>query len=72
MRFYNLAAITLLGTLMFTPAAPAQHLSADGAVQTFNFVADEYFSDVYFHYAPTAGTTAGRSGADGFFKCPST
>jgi len=59
MRFYNLAAITLLGTLMFTPAAPAQHLSADGAVQTFNFVADEYFSDVYFHYAPTAGTTAG-------------
>ncbi|HWW96682.1 MAG TPA: DUF885 domain-containing protein [Edaphobacter sp.] len=59
MRFYKLAAITLLGTLMFTPAVPAQHLSADGAVQTFSFLADQYFSDVYFHYAPTAGTTAG-------------
>jgi uncharacterized protein (DUF885 family) len=44
---------------MFTPAAPAQHLSADGAVQTFNFLADQYFSDVYFHFAPTAGTSAG-------------
>jgi uncharacterized protein (DUF885 family) len=39
--------------------APAQHLSADGALQTFNFVADHYFSDVYFHFAPTAGTSAG-------------
>jgi uncharacterized protein (DUF885 family) len=39
--------------------APAQHLSADGALQTFNFVADHYFSDVYFHFAPTGGTSAG-------------
>jgi uncharacterized protein (DUF885 family) len=59
MRFYNLAAVTLLGTLMFTPAAPAQHLSADGALQTFNFLADQYFSDVYFHFSPTIGTQAG-------------
>jgi uncharacterized protein (DUF885 family) len=59
MRFYNLAAATLLGTLMFTPAAQTQHLSADGALQTFNFLADQYFSDVYFHFAPTAGTSAG-------------
>jgi uncharacterized protein (DUF885 family) len=59
MRFYNLAAVFLLGTFMFTPAVPAQHLSADGALQTFNFLADQYFSDVYFHFAPTAGTTAG-------------
>ena len=45
---------------VFTPAVPAQHLSADGALQTFNFLADQYFSDVYFHFAPTAGTSAGR------------
>jgi uncharacterized protein (DUF885 family) len=59
MRFYNLVAPALLGTIMFIPAVPAQHLSADGAVQTFNFLADQYFSDVYFHFAPTAGTSAG-------------
>src|SRR6202048_1549247 len=59
MRFYNLAAVLLLGTLMSIPAAPAQHLSADGAVQTFNFLSDQYFSDVYFHFAPTIGTSAG-------------
>ena len=44
---------------MLTPAAQAQHLSADGGIQTFNYIADQYFSDVYFHFAPTAGTSAG-------------
>jgi uncharacterized protein (DUF885 family) len=44
---------------MLAPTASAQHLSADGAVQTFNFLADQYFSEVYFHFAPTAGTSAG-------------
>ena len=44
---------------MLTPNTQAQHLSADGAVQTFNFIADQYLSDVYFHFAPTAGTSAG-------------
>jgi uncharacterized protein (DUF885 family) len=44
---------------MLTPAAQSQHLSADGGVQTFNFLADQFFSDVYFHFAPTAGTSAG-------------
>jgi uncharacterized protein (DUF885 family) len=44
---------------MLHPTAPAQHISADGALQTFNFLADQYFSDVYFHFAPTAGTSAG-------------
>jgi uncharacterized protein (DUF885 family) len=58
MRLYNLAVV-LLGALMLTSAAQAQHLSADGALQTFNFLADQYFSDVYFHFAPTAGTSAG-------------
>jgi uncharacterized protein (DUF885 family) len=59
MRLHNLAAVTLLGTLMFTPTAQAQHLSADGALQTFNFLADQYFSEIYFHYAPTIGTQNG-------------
>jgi len=59
MRLHNLIAAYLLGALMLTPPAQSQHLSADGAVQTFNFLADQYFSDVYFDFAPTAGTTAG-------------
>ena len=42
-----------------SPSSPAQRLSADGALQTFNTLADQYFSDVYFHFAPTAGTSAG-------------
>jgi uncharacterized protein (DUF885 family) len=57
MRNYTLAFIALL-TVM-SAKTPAQHLSADGGVQTFNFTADQYFSDVYFHFAPTAGTAAG-------------
>jgi uncharacterized protein (DUF885 family) len=58
MRLNNLAA-ALFGALMLTPAAQTQRLSADGGVQTFNFLADQYFSDVYFHFTPTAGTSAG-------------
>jgi len=48
--------------LMLTPLtqpAPAQHLSADGGVQTFTFLSGQYFSDVYFHFSPTSGTSAG-------------
>jgi uncharacterized protein (DUF885 family) len=41
------------------PAAPAQNLSADGAMQTFNFLAGQFFSDVYFKFSPTNGTSAG-------------
>jgi uncharacterized protein (DUF885 family) len=37
----------------------AQNLSADGAMQTFNFLADHFFSEVYFKYGPTSGTSAG-------------
>ena len=44
---------------MFTPSAPAQKVSADGAQQTFGFVSDQYFSDVLFHFAPTLGTQMG-------------
>ena len=57
MRLNKLVAFTF-GALMLA-AAQAQHLSADGALQTFNFLADQYFSDVYFHFAPTIGTSAG-------------
>jgi uncharacterized protein (DUF885 family) len=37
----------------------AQHISADGAMQTFQVYSDQYFEEVYFHFSPTAGTSAG-------------
>ena len=55
----RLASSLLLGTLMVASQVNAQHLSSDGGVQTFNFIAEQFFSDVYFHFAPTAATTAG-------------
>ena len=39
--------------------ASAQRLSADGASQTFNYLTDQYFDQIYFKFAPTAGTGAG-------------
>jgi uncharacterized protein (DUF885 family) len=53
--------VLVIGTtaLMHAPAVNAQRVSADGAPQTFEFLADQYFSDVYFHFSPTAGTGAG-------------
>ena len=42
-----------------TTAARGQHPSADGATQTFGFVSDQYFDDVFFRYSPTSGTAAG-------------
>src|ERR1700760_3868125 len=59
MRLNKLAAVTLFGAIMLTPVAQSQHLSADGGVQTFNYLADQYFSDVYFHFSPTVGTANG-------------
>ena len=44
---------------MLTPVAPAQRVSADGAMQTFGFVSDQYFSDALFHFSPTLGTQMG-------------
>src|ERR1035441_10721511 len=49
----------LLGMVMAMPSAHAQKLSADGAMQTFNYLADQFFSEVYFKFSPTAGTAAG-------------
>jgi uncharacterized protein (DUF885 family) len=57
MRYYSLATMALVALL--SPFAAAQHLSADGGIQTFNFITDQYFSEVYFRFAPTAGTSAG-------------
>jgi uncharacterized protein (DUF885 family) len=49
----------LVGLMLLSLSAPAQNLSADGAMQTFNFLEDQFFTDVYFKFSPTAGTSAG-------------
>jgi uncharacterized protein (DUF885 family) len=38
---------------------PAQRLSADGAQQTFTALSDQFFSEIYFKFSPTSGTSAG-------------
>jgi uncharacterized protein (DUF885 family) len=55
----SFAAISLVLAFTISATAPAQRISADGAVQTFNFLADQFFSDVYFHFSPTTGTADG-------------
>ena len=52
-------AIGVTTVMAHSTTAVAQKLSADGAPQTFNMVTEEYFEQVYFKYAPTAGTSAG-------------
>jgi uncharacterized protein (DUF885 family) len=53
-------AVVLAGSFMMSISPlSAQRLTADGAPQTFAFLSDQYFTDVYFKYSPTAGTTAG-------------
>jgi uncharacterized protein (DUF885 family) len=59
MIFRSLLALPLLGNLMMVPPANAQRVSADGASQTFTYLSNQYFQDVYFKFAPTAGTSAG-------------
>ncbi|WP_353064245.1 DUF885 domain-containing protein [Tunturiibacter psychrotolerans] len=51
--------VAVLALLPGMRAAHAQHVSADGGAQTFNSLADQYFSDVYFHFTPTNGTANG-------------
>jgi uncharacterized protein (DUF885 family) len=53
------AAVAVLGVAMGVPGLRAQKVSADGAMQTFNYLADQFFSEVYFKFSPTAGTAAG-------------
>jgi len=40
-------------------SASAQRISADGATQTFDFLSEQYFEQVYFKYSPTTATMAG-------------
>src|SRR5581483_473761 len=56
-RYFAIAA--LFGLVATMPSSLAQHPSADGAGQTFNTLSEQYFEQVYFKYAPTAGTSAG-------------
>ena len=44
--------------MMISPAK-AQRIAADGANQTFSYLSDQYFEQVYFKFSPTAGTSAG-------------
>jgi uncharacterized protein (DUF885 family) len=53
------ATALLLVSLLVAPAARTQKLSADGAMQTFNYLSDQFFSEVYFKFSPTSGTAAG-------------
>jgi len=39
--------------------AYAQRVSADGGAQTFRYVSDGFFKDVYFKFQPTVGTESG-------------
>src|SRR5579864_8147431 len=55
----RLAAAAVFGVLMSGYGARAQKLSADGAMQTFGFVSEQFFTDVYFKFSPTNGTAAG-------------
>ena len=55
----RLSHFLLAAALMLTIPAFAQRISADGAAQTFDFLTDQYFDQVYFHFAPTLGTQAG-------------
>jgi uncharacterized protein (DUF885 family) len=48
-----------MGVAMGVGSVRAQNVSADGAMQTFNYVSEKFFSEVYFKFAPTAGTSAG-------------
>jgi uncharacterized protein (DUF885 family) len=54
----RLFAVPLALALLLAHPAPAQHLSADGATQTFSTYTEQYFDD-YFKLNPTAGTSAG-------------
>ena len=58
MRF-RIFALSLLAIFATNVCAHAQHLSADGANQTFNYLSEQYFHDVYFKFSPTAGKSAG-------------
>ncbi|MEO7027776.1 MAG: DUF885 domain-containing protein [Acidobacteriaceae bacterium] len=49
----TLAGVFMLGT------GSAQRVSADGAGQTFDFLSEQYFDQVFFKFQPSAGTAVG-------------
>src|SRR5580704_4110592 len=51
--------LVLAGSAIGVTGARAQRVSADGAMQTFNFLEDQFFTDVYFKFSPTSGTADG-------------
>ncbi|HXE06257.1 MAG TPA: DUF885 domain-containing protein [Acidobacteriaceae bacterium] len=55
------AAVGVVAAVMVAmcAGAGAQRVSADGGLQTFHYVADGFFKDVYFRFSPTNGTAAG-------------
>ena len=55
----RVVAAVALSLVAMNPASPAQRMSSDGAAQTFSFLSDQYFNDVYFKYSPTSGTYVG-------------
>jgi uncharacterized protein (DUF885 family) len=54
-----LAGVLALAASLNTSTVQAQKIPADGAAQTFGFVSDQFFSDVYFKFQPTNGTYSG-------------
>ena len=58
-RLSRIAAAIVTTFLLAPFSAQAQRVSADGALQTFSFLSDQYFTDVLFKYSPTAGTAVG-------------
>lgn len=56
--------LTVAAMLTAAPFAAGQRVAVDGATQTFNLLADQYFEQVYFHFQPTAGTAAGLHAYD--------
>ena len=55
----------LLGIGVCMSTAIAAHAAAADWKQNFEKATDEYFDQVYFHYAPTSGTLAGYHQYDG-------
>ena len=53
--------LAFLATLaaMLAPVCVGQRVSADGAPQTFQYLSDEYFDQVYFPMQPTTATADG-------------
>ena len=51
--------VALLFSCGLAGSSPAQRVAADGAGQTLEFLANQYFDQVYFKYQPTVGTSAG-------------